>query len=250
VSASDFQRLQTASWDLVSAPTGLGWVALACTERAFALLIPPNVVLADSDVDTGRWRLMTWPHDGSSDPDFDLEMVAALTPVVLSTADALEVAGDQLRDWVRRIMRGQVRDAVAFASVANGSFLDEERARSSADRLFELQRELAEAFPSEDWYAGPSPDNETIDALMAQRPGLAPTPAAERPEPPAWLEFVADVVVKAVRRRRIRHLLETRLGILVVSRSKGTAVGEEVQRKLRSDCPSDDQPTGDMLAIR
>jgi hypothetical protein len=250
VNPTDAQILRTASWDLVSAPAGLGWLALACTERAVALLVPPNVVLTASDVDTSHWRLVTLPHDGSSEPEIDVEAVTALNPAVLSTADAIAVAGDQLRDWVRQIMRGQVRDALTFASVRDGHFLDEERARSSSGRLVELQRELAEAFPSEDWYAGPVPDDETIDALIAQRPGAAPSPTSEHPEPPAWINFIADVAVSLVRRRRVRHLLETRLGIRVVSRSKGTAVGEEVERKLRSTCPSDDQPTGDMLAIR
>lgn len=234
-------RSDAVTWEVLSAPAGLGWIAFAASELDARILVPPRLPFPGADHGVDGWRLVTYRHEAEPpELDLDLELAArAAAATELSSAEVLKLVGDELRDWVRAIMRGQCDDALAFASVARGDFPDEERARASATRLLALHRDLSEAFPLERWYVVPVPDGETVDALISQRPTLAAQKVTALAARVRWLDVVTTMLDRAARRPRSRRLLETRLGSRILRLSRASAV--------RADAA--EQPTGDMLAI-
>jgi hypothetical protein len=176
---------------------------------------------------------------------------AGTEPMLLSVDQSLELLGPEHHDWVRHIMQGQLRDALAFVSVRAGSFPDEERARAASVRLLALHRELSEAFPLEDWYAIPAADQGTINALIAQRSSpITALSATDCKQPaPWWLRTLAGLVADAMRRPRSRWVLRTLHSAGLERLPRAADVKDEVLRKLSDEGEIDDQPCGEMLAV-
>jgi hypothetical protein len=237
----DLPSLRSVRWSKVSAPAGLGWIALAVTRDVTVMLLAPNVLLPGMELeDVDRWRFLSASQERPFEPSLELDEAALQVPSAVSTAEVLGVCGDELRGWVRDVMRGQVRDALAFASVPAADFPDEERSRAASARMLRLHRELSEAFPFEDWYALPVPDEHTVEALIAQRPSLAAQGGAEQAKA-WWPGALSEVLVRMLRRPRVRRLfLETSLrSVAEALLPESTVV--EVRRKLGDGCSQADE---------
>ena len=134
-----------SQWIATTSPYGPGdWLVGESDDYALAVVAPgAPAASVESARQRLRWRVVSWPLAGESEPRAAVEQVAV--------AEVVALLGPEHATWIRDVCKGQLRHLERFASTLAGT-PHEDRARAAAGPSARLRDELAEAFPGEAWH--------------------------------------------------------------------------------------------------
>jgi hypothetical protein len=150
--------------------SGGNHVLLGFAEFSLHLVAPPGVrfKLDEPDEERTNWRHAVWRIEDND----ELPVISIDTPdlvVGMRTSEVVDMLPLEQHDFVRAEMARQLCRAISFGRPSSGACPNDEDALVAGRTLSWVNRELADAFPSEAWFRQDRPTMHipnTVDEFL------------------------------------------------------------------------------------